>query len=79
MINLLQIRKERHFIKEADGATYLNREGKRIFIVEFDEKLNDKIKVKEKNYTYRQLIEEEIRKFERYLLKGETYKPYKYW
>lgn len=79
LVNLLQIQKNLHFEKEDSGATYLNKVGKRIFISEFEEKLKDKIKVKDRNYTYKQLIEEEIHKFQRYLMNNETYKPYKYW
>ena len=57
----------------------LNKEGKRIFIMQFDEKLQDSIKIKEKRYTYRQVIIEEIRKFQRYITSEMPYKPYKYW
>ena len=37
------------------------------------------IKLGERSYTYKQVIEEEIRKFQRYIVKEEKYKPYKYW
>lgn len=79
LINLLQIQKNLHFEREESGATYLNKAGKRIFISEFEDKLKDKIKVKDRNYTYKQLIEEEIHKFQRFLMGNENYKPYKYW
>ncbi len=79
LVNLLQIQKSLHFEKEDSGITYLNKTGKRIFISEFEDKLKDKIKVKDRNYTYKQLIEEEIHKFQRFLMNNENYKPYKYW
>ena len=79
LINLLQIKKDSHFYKDESGATMLNKEGKRIFIMQFDEKLQDSIKIKEKRYTYRQVIIEEIRKFQRYITSEMPYKPYKYW
>lgn len=79
LVNLLQLQSEVHFEEKESGAIYLNKEGKRIFIKAFEEKLADKIKVGEKMYTYKQIIEEEIRKFQRYIVKEEKYKPYKYW
>ena len=77
LVNLLQLQSEVHFEEKESGAIYLNKEGKRIFIKAFEEKLADKIKLGEKTYTYKQIIEEEIRKFKRYIVK--EYKPYKYW
>ena len=79
MINLLQIQKNLHFEEKETGAVYLNKEGKRIFIRAFEEKMSDMIKLGERSYTYKQVIEEEIRKFQRYIVKEEKYKPYKYW
>ena len=79
LVNLLQLQSEVHFEEKESGAIYLNKEGKRIFNKSFEEKLADKIKLGEKTYTYKQIIEEEIRKFQRYIVKEEKYKPYKYW
>ena len=79
LINLLQIQRNLHFEEKETGAVYLNKEGKRIFIRAFEEKMSDMIKLGERSYTYKQVIEEEIRKFQRYIVKEEKYKPYKYW
>lgn len=79
LINLLQLQTTLHFEEKESGAVYLNKEGKRIFIKVFEDKMSDKIKIGERMYTYKQIIEEEIRKFQRYIVKGEKYKPYKYW
>lgn len=79
LVNLLQIQADRHFVREDGGLVYLSKEGKRIFIEAFEEKLADKITVKEKTYTYKQLIETEVRKFQHHVVDGEKYKPYKYW
>ena len=58
---------------------YLNKSGKRIFIEEFDRKLETVLTYKGRNVTYRQLMQEEVRQFQRYILSGEKYKPYKYY
>lgn len=79
LVNLLQLQRPLHFEEKESGAVYLNKEGKRIFIKVFEDKMSDKIKIGERMYTYKQIIEEEIRKFQRYIVKGEKYKPYKYW
>ena len=79
LVNLLQIQPKLHFEEKDSGAVYLNKEGKKIFIKVFEEKLADKIKMGDKMYTYKQVVEEEIRKFQRYIVKDEKYKPYKYW
>lgn len=79
LVNLLQLQPILHFEEKESGAVYLNKEGKRIFIKVFEDKMSDKIKIGERMYTYKQIIEEEIRKFQRYIVKGEKYKPYKYW
>lgn len=79
VINLGQIKKDEHFSKDASGAVYLNKEGKRIFVSCFEEKLSARINVQGQSYTYRQLIMRDIRAFQRYIRDGEKYKPYKYW
>ena len=79
LVNLLQLQASQLFQKEDSGAIYLNKEGKRIFIRAFEDKLADRITVKDINYTYKQLIEAEVQKFHCYIAKGEKYKPYKYW
>ena len=63
----------------ANGGVYLSVEGKKLFLQMYEEKLGNKITVKGKEMTYRQLMENEVRDYKRFLLKGEKYKPYKYY
>lgn len=79
LINCQRIKKEEHFEKSSNGGIYLNREGKKIFIESFERKLAAQIIMKGKKYTYRQLMEQEVRQFQKYLVSGEKYKPYKYY
>ena len=77
LINLRQIKAE-DFVKE-NGGVYLSKNGKKIFIKEFEEKLQESLTVKGKRYTYRQLLEDEVAKFLKHVTKGEKYRPYKYY
>lgn len=67
------------FIYNDDGSVYLDYSGKRIFIEAFENKLRSRITIKEKKYTYQQLIEREVRLYLNHLLYNEDYKPYKYY
>lgn len=66
-----------HFEQSHDGI-YLNKEGKRIFLNAYEEKLNSKLTINNKVINYRKLLEQEVQKYKNYLLKDEKYKPYKY-
>ena len=77
MINLHQIKAD-DFEKE-NGGIYLSKTGKRIFIEEFEEKLQDSLNIDGSRITYRQLMEREVMRFQRYILNGEKYRPYKYY
>ena len=61
LINTGAVRLE-HFRSEDNGAVYLNTNGRRIFLRVFYAKLNESLKIGEKNFTYYALIEEEVRK-----------------
>ena len=74
-----QIKSDLHFEKKDDKGVYLNKEGKRIFIEEFETKLDSKVVYKNKSLTYKQLMEQEVWQFQRYVLKDMPYKPYKYY
>lgn len=78
LINKGRIRKS-NFVKNGDESVYLDESGKRLFVEEFEEKLNVKITEKNKNITYLQLVENEIRLYQNHILLGEQYKPYKYY
>ena len=79
LINLYQIKAEEDFEQSGSGGVYLNKQGKRVFIEQFEQKLADHITIKGKEYTYGQLMEEEVRRFLRGIMEREKYKPYKYY
>ena len=60
-------------------GVYLSVTGKKIFLEMYEEKLNSRITVKGAEMTYRQLMESEVGNYKRFLIKGEKYKPYKYY
>ncbi len=78
IINTNQIKADKHF-EERNKGIYLNEEGKRIVVRQFEEKINDKLVMKDKAFTYRQILEKEVWKFLRYINEKEEYKPYKYY
>ena len=60
-------------------GVYLSKEGKNIFLQMYEEKLKSKITVKGKEISYYQLLEREVQSYKNFLLRGESYKPYKYY
>ena len=78
LINLKQIKSE-HFERMEDGGIYLNKLGKRIFLEEFMEKLESKFVIKNESLTYKQLMINEVRNFQKHVINGEKHKPYKYY
>ena len=79
LINCQQIKKDDHFEKNENGGIYLNKAGKKIFLEEFGEKLGTEIAIKGKTYTYRKLMEQEVRQYFKFVIYGEEYRPYKYY
>ncbi len=79
LVNLQQLNAETDFEKTDNGGIYLSKEGKRVFIEQFEKKLADKITVKGKELTYRRLMEEEVWHYQHFVEKGESYRPYKYY
>lgn len=75
LINLNSIRPE-HFSVDSKGV-FLNSDGKRIVLRAFYEKLRTTLKIKENNYTYEQLIKNEVQSLVRYFRSGEKYVPFK--
>ena len=67
------------FVTNSDQSVYLSEQGKKVFIEHFQDKMYSKIKIGEKSYTYNQLIEKEIWKYQSYIRDGEKYQPYKYY
>lgn len=79
LLNCQQIKREAHFEIDENGGVFLNRQGKKIFLKEFEQKLDTLIVVKGKSITYRQLMRDEVWQFQKYVLAGEKYRPYKYY
>ncbi len=77
LINKKQIN-EKHFDKKLNYS-YLNEKGKKIFIQEYENKLQTKIKPKKlkKKKSYRSIIKMECYKLYKHLLEEENYKPFK--
>lgn len=78
VVNLQQI-KEDDFERNDCGGIYLNKRGKKIFLQVFEEKLGDCVTVEGKKVSYRQLMEREVQQFQKFVLDGAKYKPYKYY
>ena len=66
-----------HF-KEENGGTYLNSEGRKIFLQSFDERLKTTIKLvgEHKSVSYRTVIRKECYKLEKHLMKSKSYQPF---
>ena len=77
LVNKHMIDSKLHFEKNGKSVL-LNKEGKKIFITQINKKLYSKVKIKEKNYTYYELIREEVLKILRYFKTQQEYVPYKY-
>ncbi len=79
LINKHMLGEKLHFDYLENGAVYLNNEGKKIFITEFEEKMAQRMKTEGgSTISYAELIRAEIGKLTRYFDKGEPYKAYKY-
>lgn len=79
LINKHMLGEKLHFDYLADGAVYLNSEGKKIFIIEIENKMAQRMKVEGGGtISYAELIRSEIGKLTRYFDKGDPYKAYKY-
>ncbi len=79
LINCQQIKVDEHFEVQENGGVFLNKQGKRIFLQEFEQKLNTRLVIKGESLTYRQQFLKEVRRFQYYVMTGEKYKPYKYY
>ena len=78
LINRQQINANDHFEEMPEGGIYLSKEGKKIFIQEFQYKLNSLISYKGNRISYEYLITLEIRSLLRSIIgKKFSYKPYK--
>ena len=75
-----QIITEKHFIKELNSCL-LNEKGKKIFVMEYEKKLNSTIKHRslKRNVSYERLIYLECIKLCKHLLGMKKYEPFVIW
>jgi CRISPR-associated protein Cas1 len=80
LINLGKIKRENHFLQESNGV-FLNDEGRRIFVEEFENMLQQTVlhrKLKRK-VKYQSFIRLEAYKIIKHLLGEDEYRPLKVW
>lgn len=65
--------------EEYNKGIYLTKYGKKIFLEQFEKKLNEALVIKGKKYTYRELMILEVQNFKNAIVKKEKYRPYKYY
>ncbi|MCM8825187.1 MAG: type I-B CRISPR-associated endonuclease Cas1b [Candidatus Omnitrophica bacterium] len=72
--------KENDFMEEMKG-TYLNENGRKVFVAEMEERMKATIKHRKlgRNISYRTLIRMELYKIEKHLLGDEIYVPFVMW
>lgn len=76
MINKNQI-KTNYFEYKENGACYLNKEGIKVFLYEYEKLMQKLIKIGGKYYSYRNIITREVYKLSNYIEgKTDEYKPY---
>ena len=76
MINKNQI-KTNYFEYKENGACYLNKEGIKVFLYEYEKLMQKSIKIGGKYYSYRNIITREVYKLANYIEgKTDEYKPY---
>lgn len=78
LINRKMIDAGRDFQQTEKGGVYLNKNGKRIFIQEFERKIYSLVNDKDAIYSYDTLLRREVQKLRHYIEQGEEYRPYKY-
>lgn len=78
LINKRIIDAKKHFREPDGGGVYLNDYGKRLFLSALDEKIKSKYTVNNLPVSYDSQIRKEIRSYKNHILKGASYKPYKY-
>ena len=78
LINRRQMTLE-DFERVGNNAIYLSKGGKCVFIDYFEKKMATKITVEEISYSYEQLLEKEVRKYQEHIRTGMKYKAYRYY
>lgn len=62
-----------------EDKVLLNAEGKRLVISEFETKLSSPITIDGAKINYRQLMTNEVKNYQKYIVEDVEYKPYKYY
>ena len=68
-----------HFGPHGDDGVYLSRSGKRLLIDAMEKKLDDAVMCGSLRQSYRGVMSGEVARFQRFLVTGERYRPYKYY
>lgn len=79
LINLQQIKAQVDFEESEGGGIYLSNRGKKVFVEQFEEKLASMRCVKGKSISYKGLMINEVRQFQKAVQTGAKYSPYKYY
>lgn len=66
------------FVEVENNGVYLSKNGKRLFLQEFERKIYQKIKYNGMERTYDFIMKNEVQKLKKFIEQGEVYKPYKY-
>jgi CRISPR-associated endonuclease Cas1 len=78
LVNRREISATEHFETREDGGVLMNTAGKRVFLHALEEKLDDVATSGNKRLSYRRRIAFEVMAFQRYVVSGIAYKPFKY-
>ena len=77
LVNRREVKRDRHF-RGDDRATFLNDEGKRIFVERIEKKLSTQITVAGRRLSYSEFMAFEVRKFRDAIFDGELYEPLRF-
>lgn len=59
--------KQSHFEYKLDGRCYLNKEGTKLFVEEFNTLLQSTIVYSNRNYSYRSILSKEVHRLSEYI------------
>ena len=78
LINRHMLSEQNHFERPESGGVYLNKEGKKTFLSEFEDKIHSRFTWEGISVSYGELIKAELQKLTRRFEKNEDYRAYKY-
>ena len=78
LVNKKMLNLKTCFEKRNNGGVFLTPLGKKIFLEAFQNKLLSRITIKDRNISYRQLLENEVSNYKKYLQHQGKYKPYRH-